>query len=362
MKNPLARWIPMMLLACILTPFASGRTASVDSRWTSHVSPSLIADIDVRNGLLYMASSGGVLIYDPADSSFEMITNASGLPSNQLTSCAFDGAGDLFVGTDDAGLAKLHFFQGGVQVTSINSSFQGLTDDRVTSVVVWGDTVVYGTMAGAGLIVKDFPTARFYSRDGLPDDQVNDVIIHADEAWFGTKGGVAVLDRQGFIRVESNGLVDANVQVLAGSDTSVFAGTTGGVEEFHPADSTWSQIGLSGKTIYSLLFDGSILWAGTNDSLFAWDGVGWSGYSLVPVYIDYQLDWLRTEIRALAKTASGDLYIGLGDWNTERRGCYLVSFDGQSGWREYAPNAPAANNIIRLFLPGKSRYGSGRFQ
>jgi hypothetical protein len=353
MSRGLKERVPKLgVLLCLLlfsSAFGSNAATNAVGDWVTYVDPSLISGITYYEGELYMATSGGVLIYNVSDSTFYSITNTSGLPSNLLTCLAFNKTGELYVGTSDAGMAKLVLHPGGATITTFNATFQGLSDDRVTSVAAWGDTIIYGTEAGAGIIVKDFPLVRYYQRDGLPDERVNNLFADGDRVWIATKGGVGVLTRDGFIHDFSSGLPDVNVHSLTKMDTAVVAGTFNGVAQFNPSDSTWMSIGLGGKKIYSLFFDGTELWAGSIDSVYAYDGVSWRGVSLIPYFQKYQISWFNYgEIRSIYRVPDSTVYIGLGDWVSERRGCNLVAFDGVDSWKNIVPNAPAKNYLIRL--------------
>ena len=182
--------------------------ANAKGEWESYVDPSLISEIVQNGNDLYIASSGGLIIYQPSDSTFEQFTNIIGLPTNFLTSLVFDKTGSIWVGTEDAGVSRLDPAAGGFDVTTLTSTFHGLADDRVQTLAAWGDTIVYGTRVGAGLIVQGFPGARFFERNGLPNDNVNDVFADGDVVWMATENGVAYLDRFGFVREYSSGLPD----------------------------------------------------------------------------------------------------------------------------------------------------------
>ena len=165
----LAGSIIAILLCAVVLPVSAGR-------WVNYVDPSLISEIVSRDGELYIASSGGLLVYDPDGPSYEQFTNTTGLPSNFLTCLTFDHLGNLYVGTETSGIARLEFTAGGFNVVSMGSTFHGLSDDRITSLTAWGDSLVYGSKNGAGLIIEGFPGPRFIERDGLPSEVVTDVL------------------------------------------------------------------------------------------------------------------------------------------------------------------------------------------
>ena len=167
--------ITVVLVACVLGA-AYGTSGAQVGKWTSLVDPSMISDMMLKDGELYIASSGGLLIFDPADSTVDRFDNTTGIPANFLTCMTFALDGGLWVGTNNAGLARLDQRGGGFGVTPLNSTFHGLVDDRITSITTWGDTIAYGTPNGAGLVIEGFAGARFQMDQGLPSNNVADVM------------------------------------------------------------------------------------------------------------------------------------------------------------------------------------------
>lgn len=359
------------MLFAICGPECPQGAAGANRYWKSHVDPRLIEEMIYSDGDILMATSGGLLIYNRAAARFEQLTNDGGLVSNSLSALALDENGALWIGTRDAGMMKVMLRPGAPEITPLNALFHGLSDDRVTSVAAWGDTVVYGTERGAGLIIKDFPSARYFVRHGLPNDYVNDVLPDGDRVWMATREGVAILDRDGYLYNVSGGLPDQNVRAMATSGSAVWAGTFKGVAAYNPLDSTWAGIGLAQKKIYSLHYDGSQLWAGSNDSLYVYSGSSWSGYSLKPFLDAYGIGWSdgqrTSEIRAILRAPGGVLYLGAGDYLVDRFGMSPLAFDGVSQWEELALNALGKNHIFRLALDtdgsiwaGTNNYGAAK--
>ncbi|MFQ5510761.1 MAG: two-component regulator propeller domain-containing protein [Candidatus Krumholzibacteriia bacterium] len=331
---------------CLLAASA-GATAAQQGAWQSHVDPSLISGIVLRNGELYIASNGGLLIFTPADSSFDQFTSVSGLPSNFLTALVFDNAGSLWVGTENSGVAEVDFVAAGIDVRPLTRLFNGLADDRITSLTAWGDTIVYGSKVGAGLIVQGFPGQRFFAGNGLPSDEVNAVLADGDRVWIATMAGVAFLDDLGFITEFSNGLPAPAVHSLVRADTAVWAGTANGVARFNPADSMWVSEGLSGEPVFSMRFDGQRLWAGTRQRVYQNDGSGWTAQSVFSIYTKYTINSNKAEVRGLQPMPDGSVYVGVSEAVAERRGGHLIWLDGVN-LKNFQVNGPPMNVITRL--------------
>ena len=342
----LIAWTAVLLIAgtCV-----SVVTASDDSdRWTNYLDSSLITEIVIYQDLFYIATHGGLLIYDPVDSSFKQYTTADGLPSNSLSSCVFDSSGDLYIGTEDAGVARVQFRGDELDVTTLSSIFYGLTDDRVTTVASWGDTIVYGTQNGAGTIVGGIPAARFFSRDGLSSNNVSDVLADGDRVWIATDSGIVTLDRLGFFTDYSNGLPSEDVNVIERTDTAVWVGMNHGVARFNPQDSSWtSLLELPNREVFSLLWDGATLLAGTNNRLYIYNGTVWPFVSAFQILSDYNLNSTRTQMRSIVLATDGDYYMGISDPIGELRGANLVVYDS-TNLSTIQPNAIAGNWLPRI--------------
>lgn len=336
----------LSIIACSC-PSTAGAAGDA-RRWSNYLDPSQVTEIVIRDGLFYLTTHGGILVYDPLQSSFEQYTTVDGLPSNALSSCAFDGSGNLYVGTEDAGIARVRFEGNGLDVTTMTAAFQGLSDDRITSITAWGDTIVYGTQSGTGTIVGGSAAAVFFQRDGLPSDNISDVLADGNRVWIATDAGIAALDRMGFITDFSEGLPSLDVNVIERTDTAVWIGMNNGIARFNEQDSSWTTLlELTGREVFSLHWDGSTLWAGTNNRLYYWDVTVWRYISASPILQEYKLNATLTQIRSLIHAPDGNYYMGLSDPIGELRGANLVVYDGEN-FDVLRPNTIANNWAVRL--------------
>jgi ligand-binding sensor domain-containing protein len=339
-------WTALVLIAgaCVSVVGASDDS----DRWTNYLDPSLITEIVIHQDLFYVATHGGLLVYNPVDSSFEQYTTADGLPSNSLSSCVFNSSGDLYIGTEDAGIARVQFRGDEIDVSTLNSLFFGLTDDRVTTVASWGGTVVYGTQNGLGTIEGGIPATQFFMRDGLPSNSISDVVADDDHVWIATDSGVVVLDRLGFFTDFSAGLPYEDVNVIERTDTAIWIGMSRGVAKFNPQDSSWTSLpGSPDREVYSLLFDGETLWAGTNSLLYYRDGTTWPYISAFQILSAYDLSASFTQIRSIVFAPDGNYYMGISDPVAELRGTNIVVYDNTS-LEVIRPNTIASNWLPRI--------------
>jgi len=338
------RALPYVLLALLLLPGAAGGAG----KWTSYVDPSFVSDVALHDGKLYMATTGGLVVYRLSDGTYEQFTNTMGLPSNYLTCLAFDEAGRLWIGTERSGVARLDEGRDGFEVTPLSSTFHGLSDDRITDLAVWGDTLVYATQEGAGLIIESLPGSRFFQRSGLPSDIVHAVLADGDRLWMATDGGVVYLDKFGFIRDPADTLFAAFC--VERDDTALWAGTENGVARLNLKDGAdawvFTQLETSPRPVFSLSFDGTRLWAGSRARLFTNGGTGWTQRAIFDYYTKYDLNNRTSEIRGIQPMPGGAAYFGAGQ-PSARRGVHLLYFDG-AAVSQIPFNGIPMNTLLRL--------------
>jgi ligand-binding sensor domain-containing protein len=341
-------------LAWIIAIAALAGLFAVDAhaagKWKSFVDPSFISEIVLRDGKLYMATSGGLVIYDPTTETFDQYTNTIGLPSNFLTSLLFDHRGSLWVGTERSGVSRLDGAPGRFNVVNLSSTLHGLSDDQITDLAAWGDTLVYATKKGMGLIIEDFPGPRLFKRDGLPSDIVHAVLPDGDRVWVATDAGVVYLDKFGFIHSPTDTLFPAFS--LARTDTALWAGTDRGVATLKDGATTWvfTKLGPdpTPRAVFSLAFDGERLWAGARARFFWSSGTTWHETPIFNLYTKYApFNNTICEIRALQPMPGGTAYLGAGDPTSARRGVNLLYFDGTQV-RDITFNTIPMNGIWRL--------------
>lgn len=325
---------------------AAAGTAPAQDRWQNHINASWVREIVEHNGLLYMATAGGILEYDPATGRFVQFTNASGLPSNDVTCLVFDDDGALYAGSAEIGIAKMVLDGDRLNlVRSFNQQIDGLADNAVNAVARWNGDIFYGTDGGAGTIVNDFPAALYRTIEGMPSNVVRDVLPVGDNVWMATDSGAVVLDDIGLLTTPAGGPDDPNVVGYDG--TLVYLGTGDGVWTYDPSLGTWASVGLVGRPIYSLHYDGQTMRAGSRRDY--WDyqgGTSWLMHSVNSVYLEYRMSGAASRIKGLFAAPNGDVYVGSGQ-ESDRRGFNLVR-DRGGDLVNLAPDAPGGANVVRL--------------
>jgi hypothetical protein len=170
-----------------LVAAGAGVPVHAQTAWTNYIDASMINEIVYRDGVLYMATFGGLLLYDVADNRFEQFDNVDGLPSNSLRCLVFEDDDDLYIGFADLGVAKVRF-SGGVPVLarSLNEQIDGLSSNAINP-LTWGADILYGDPAPASFATTSPPR---YSNATGSRRRRQDVLPTAI-TWIATNAGVA---------------------------------------------------------------------------------------------------------------------------------------------------------------------------
>ena len=124
---------------------------SLNLRWSTLLDADYIFDYAERDGKLFLATNGGVILYDAeGDSVVRQFTNMEGLPGPIVKRVLFDGEGYLWAAVQDKGLAYLppedDFFQA-YPLSKLPASAADIRD-----MVVFSDTLFLATDGGLVLL------------------------------------------------------------------------------------------------------------------------------------------------------------------------------------------------------------------
>jgi ligand-binding sensor domain-containing protein len=274
--------------------------------FTSYSNAEKINAIARRDGLLWAASDGGLVVWQESDpSQVVKFSSEHGLAENKTTSIAIGIDGAIWVGTASAGVNRY-------------------------------DGTSWQTFAGD---------------DGLPGSDVRDLAVGADgTVWVATSSGIGRYDGRRWVsytrsrtllQLPSN---DVTSLAFAPDGITIYAGTSEGVVRFNGR--SWDNLAQIGSEAVNNVQDVAVtpdgrLWAATQAGLSVYDGSGWQLFT--------SADGLASEdVRRVAANPAGSVWLGYG-----AQGLGLTQFEWNNGVPTVTAVSPPSEQIFAL-LPGGS--------
>ena len=172
-----------LVLACAAA--ASGQTGT----WAALTSMRPVSALVVGgDGVVHGATPGGVLSYDPGTLTYSRFTRVDGLAGNRVLSVSLDPSGDLWFGTDGAGLSR--FRPSASRFDPPVRAFDGL---RINALVPLKDRLFIGTDVGISVFLPASGRVKETYRQlgGFPrDTEVRALALHNGRLWAATTEGV----------------------------------------------------------------------------------------------------------------------------------------------------------------------------
>ncbi len=242
-----------------------------------------------QGGVIWVGTFNGINKWNANIETFphfkQQSTNPTGLTSSSISSFSETDSGDIWIGTF-AGLNRWNAARG--KLEAISSKQLGLTDNRVMSLLVNGDELWAGTMAGGVNVVKNDKVVRTYTTSASDANSISSNAvsrIYKDtkgRIWLTTYGGGVnrYLGDGRFKRYPdvTNPYGAFNdlraLDVLEAADGTLWIATDGGGVTVLDPDSgdTLSFVhvpedknSLSSDNVISLLRTGDTIWVGTRD-------------------------------------------------------------------------------------------------
>ncbi len=189
--------------------------------------------------------------------------------TNQFVFALAVSGADLYAGVDGGGV-----FRSTNNGASWTNSTSGMTNTRITSLVISGNNLFAGTFGGAGVYLSaNNGTSWVAAGNGLTNTDVQILSITPSLPGYifaGTANGAFYSTNNGSSWSGiNNGLTDTYVHTFAFSGTTIFAGTDmEGVFRSTNLGANWTALnqGLTNTTVWVLNVSGSNLFAGTNGS------------------------------------------------------------------------------------------------
>jgi diguanylate cyclase (GGDEF)-like protein len=182
--------------------------------------------LQTHDGYLWLGTQEGLARFDGVRFTVFDTANTRALRHNRVYALFEDRERNLWIGTEDGGLARL---RGGI-FTAYGVA-EGLPKDAVRAITQDASGAIWvGT--GRGLARMEGERFRTYTEaDGLPDRAVRALALGADGTlWVGTSGGLARIRDGRIERERPAGAAAGRVLALcADADGTMWAGTTGGL-------------------------------------------------------------------------------------------------------------------------------------
>jgi diguanylate cyclase (GGDEF)-like protein len=263
------------------------------------------------DGSLWVATEGG--LFRGTRRQFGITwKKVAGLDRFPVHSLQLAPGGDLWIGTETRGAARLHARTGRVEWFGQEQGLSGraaytLRFDREQR--LWAATE-------AGLFVASAPYQKFSQITELPSTRIWAIAEGTDGTiWAGGAGGLSGYSGGRWKNwTRANGLSNQEVLSLgAAADGAMWIGYRfgGGIDRVHPqpgglAIEKGVQRPGSDGLVYFLEFDHSgRLWVGTERGVDTWDGSRWSHYDTRD-----GLAWDDCNLNAFAEEPDGTIWIG----------------------------------------------------
>ena len=196
-------------------------------------------------GKLYAASDIGLMVINTKkEDDIVLLTMADGLPDNFTTSVAIDPSGNVWVGSDGYGVAKIT----DTDIEIINTA-NGLTSNDIYTIAFDGSGNAWlGTHRG-GICHQDGKGGWVHiGSTGLAGNDVSDILFDKDFTWFSTGSGISRFDGTlwknfTFMNPEGNGLASNRVTSMIKDNREekgkIYAAGYGGIAKYNSMFEEW---------------------------------------------------------------------------------------------------------------------------
>ncbi|HCL29003.1 MAG TPA: hypothetical protein DIC52_11255 [Candidatus Latescibacteria bacterium] len=242
-------WRLIFALSGFLLSLSLGPAHSQAGTWTAFTSMLHVEALAVSDGVVFGATPGGVLRYDPDTGSYRRFTRTDGLAGNHVLSVLLDSTGDLWFGTDGTGISRLRASE--ARFEDPVRALDGLTINCMTAVE---DRLFVGTEIGISVLLKTSGRIKETYRQlgSFPrDTEVLALEIHDGLLWAATPSGVASAplddaNLQDPDRWISSDLMGETSSLIVLADT-LFSGSAAAVWRFDDLQAAWIPVGPFGK-------------------------------------------------------------------------------------------------------------------
>lgn len=325
-----------LLLACT-APVA----AQDDGVWEVFLYANEIRDVVAVGEDIYAATSGGAVFFGEEGDLVQWTRAPLGVLSDSLSRVARDAAGNVWFGTERAGISILTPRDD--RWEPYTSLLEPIPGDRVTSLRIQDDA------EGREVLLVGGPDGYSWFVDGdlrvpcqagvdlcdLPSYEIRDLVLAGDDLWIATAAGLVSQAPDGAWTPRN---APFTVQVLAADGNSVLA--AGGAQVARWAGDAWEEVGgglPNGITITDIVVVGANdIWlaaSGTEGGVFRFQGAAFT-----------RVGGEIFSATSLTRTDSGRMVAGAADVGELRDGVW--SWDGTS-WTQRKVPGPSLRAFYR---------------
>jgi ligand-binding sensor domain-containing protein len=174
--------ILFLLLIPVITAFGQGI-----HDWEIHTYLNDIRDLEIQDGQIWAATSGGAYRFDPADSSFHTYTNIDGMGALDLSSVTSDNYGRLIFGGFNGVITMYD------RADDLWQNYFDVSGETIADVSSFGDTLWVATNSGVGVYIirtDGLEFRDFYSNLPVSPGQANRITVFNNKVYYATNNGV----------------------------------------------------------------------------------------------------------------------------------------------------------------------------
>lgn len=254
----------------------------------------------------------------------------SGIGSSRTVKAFSSIGNNIFAGTTSNGVYKST--NNGLNWTSASS---GLTNQNILSLTANSNILYTGTSGGGIFQSTNNGDYWIAVSNGLGSNTVYSLLSKGTSVFAGTLSGVYVTTNNGGIWTTS-GLSYYNVRTLYLNNSDIFAGTYGsGVYLSTDNGMNWESRnnGLGSMNVYSIVVNGSNLYAGTSVGVYLSTNYG----------LNWTSGWLTNQTIYSLAVNSNRIFAGSNSGS-------LVSFDNGLSWININVGFSGVNNVYAYLL------------
>ncbi|MBN2620481.1 T9SS type A sorting domain-containing protein [candidate division WOR-3 bacterium] len=300
-----------------------------------------------KNGVVYGATNGGMISFDPVAHTYTVVNNTDGLQTNRQYCCAIDSSGYLWCG-NERGLALVDrsFVRTLLYPDQVISSFVQVVECLTDSIYIGSPGgLLFIQTHGTPDNFDDDTRTRLYVQNGLLSNNVVSIALTSSHIWVGTDQGITrfvkSFDPDSLVQFTTvQGLLSNNILQIEVIRDTIYVASDQGLNVFN---GSFFDTLLSNREIVDVSYLGDSI-------VVAMDTLQQVGFyyqatlTIVQSGLPYKSRVLDVE------NFDGELYCGLGNrWTADRTGMGLGHFlPNETRWDVEARECLPSNHITEI--------------